>query len=418
MNDPTAGSNGSCTARIAYICNAGDGYDGPTGVGTISGAVATGAPGIGGPGPDGSYAQSTGPDTAQLEGGVYPNGADTKYWWEYGTTTSYGQQTEATDIGSGVAPVSVADQLAGLSPGATYHYRLVAQNSYGTEYGYDFTLTTQGGATGSSQPGPGGSTTQTTPTTTTAQPSPPATGPTAPAGGTSSSAPASPLVARLRVASAGATTATLTAAVATGGSDASYSLQYGPTSALGRSLKGSLASASTRLTGTLRALAPGRVYYVRAVITNPAGSTATAVIRFRTSPVTITRLAVRGGRLQAVLRCYRRGALPSDAAGPLGLPAPRRPAGHDPRQPHHDRVAAAGAGPAPGPPAHRAESLERLSGGGHGDDLTPLATGSSESAGSRPTTAARLLAASTTSSRSASRALTSASSGAERSNWA
>ena len=311
MNDPTAGSNGSCAARIVYICNAGDGYDGPTGVGTISGAVAIGAPGIGGPGPDGSYAQSEGPDTAQLEGGVYPNGADTTYWWEYGTTTSYGQQTEATDIGSGVAPVSVADQLAGLSPGASYHYRLVAQNSYGTEYGYDFTLTTQSGATGSSQPGPGGSTTQTTPTTPTTQPAPPATGPTAPAGGRSSAAPASPLVARLRVVSAGATTATLMAGVATGGSDASYSLQYGPTSALGRSLKGSLATSSTRLTGTLRALAPGRVYYVRAVITNPAGSTATAVIRFRTSPVTITRLAVRGGRLQAVLRCY--GAAPCRA---------------------------------------------------------------------------------------------------------
>jgi hypothetical protein len=47
------------------------------------------------------------------------------------------------------------------------------------------------------------------------------------------------------------------------------------------------------------------------VIANPAGSTATAVIRFRTSPVTITRLAVRGGRLQAVLRCY--GAAPCRA---------------------------------------------------------------------------------------------------------
>ena len=53
MNDSTAGSNGSCAARISYICKAGDGYDGPTGVGTISGAVAIGAPGIGGPGPDG-----------------------------------------------------------------------------------------------------------------------------------------------------------------------------------------------------------------------------------------------------------------------------------------------------------------------------------------------------------------------------
>jgi hypothetical protein len=99
--------------------------------------------------------------------------------------------------------------------------------------------------------------------------------------------------------------------VATGGADASYSLQYGPTSALGRSLKGSLAVSSSGLRGTLRHLAPGRTYYVRAVIVGPAGSSVTAVIRFKTSRVTITRLAVRGGTLQAVLRCY--GATPCRA---------------------------------------------------------------------------------------------------------
>ena len=40
LNDPTTGSSGSnCTSNISYICNAGPGYDGPTGVGSISGAV-------------------------------------------------------------------------------------------------------------------------------------------------------------------------------------------------------------------------------------------------------------------------------------------------------------------------------------------------------------------------------------------
>ena len=33
LNDPTSGSNGTCLATISYICNAGPGYDGPTGVG-------------------------------------------------------------------------------------------------------------------------------------------------------------------------------------------------------------------------------------------------------------------------------------------------------------------------------------------------------------------------------------------------
>ena len=50
-------------------------------------------------------------------------------------------------IGSGTAPVAVSDSLTGLSPGTTYHYRLVAQNQTGTEYGYDFTLTTPASST-------------------------------------------------------------------------------------------------------------------------------------------------------------------------------------------------------------------------------------------------------------------------------
>lgn len=306
LNDPTTGSNGSCTDTISYICTAGTGYDGPSGVGSISGAVVIGAPGVGGPGPNGSYTQSVDADSAQLQGGVYPNGADTTYWWEYGTTTSYGQQTPAVGIGAGTAAVSVTDAVSGLQASTTYHYRLVAQNIHGTEYGYDFTLTTAGGTNSSSQQGSGGSTTQTT--TTPTPPTPPTTPPaatvTAPSAGTSSSAPAAPRVTRLRVTSAGATTATIAAAVATGGSTASYSLQYGTTWALGRSLAGSLAASSTGLTGTLRNLTPGRTYYVRAVITNPGGSVTSTMIRFRTSPVTITGLAVRGGRLQAVLRCY------------------------------------------------------------------------------------------------------------------
>jgi hypothetical protein len=235
---------------------------------------------------------------------VYPNGTDTTYWWEYGATTSYGQQTKAIDIGSGTAPVSVTDALSGLQANTTYHYRLVAQNTYGTEYGYDFTLSTAGATTSSSEPGSGGSNTQTTPTQVTTPVTTPPSTVGAPSAGASSSPPATPLVARLRVSSAGARTATVTAGVATGGAASSYSLEYGTTPALRRSLKGSLAVSSTRLSGTLRHLAPGRTYYLRAVITNSAGSSATEVIRFRTSPVTITRLTLRAGGLQAALRCY------------------------------------------------------------------------------------------------------------------
>ena len=146
LNDPVTGSSGTCPSNILYICNAGPGYDGPTGIGSISGAVVSGAPGIGGPsfgyGVGNTYTAGVGATTATVSGGVYPNGLETTYYWQYGPTTSYGAQTGSVDIGAGQAPVQVSDALTGLAPGMTYHYRLVAQNSDGISYGYDSALTT------------------------------------------------------------------------------------------------------------------------------------------------------------------------------------------------------------------------------------------------------------------------------------
>jgi hypothetical protein len=144
LNAPVGGSNGSCPAQVLYICLAGLGYSGPTGVGSISGAVVPGAPGIGGPGAGNDYTQSAGATTAQLQAGIYPNGSDTAYSWQYGTTTSYGQTTAAADAGSGAAPLTVSSTFSRLRPNTTYHYRLAARNAYGTTYGYDFTLKTAG----------------------------------------------------------------------------------------------------------------------------------------------------------------------------------------------------------------------------------------------------------------------------------
>ena len=48
LNDPTGGSTATGSCPITYICTAGPGYDGPTGAGSISGAMRTGAPGIAG----------------------------------------------------------------------------------------------------------------------------------------------------------------------------------------------------------------------------------------------------------------------------------------------------------------------------------------------------------------------------------
>jgi hypothetical protein len=79
---------------------------------------------------------------AALTGSVNPNGNATSYWFEYGTTDSYGTQTSPTSAGSGSAAVAVEAQLTELSPATTYHYRLVAQNSGGTSFGADREFTT------------------------------------------------------------------------------------------------------------------------------------------------------------------------------------------------------------------------------------------------------------------------------------
>jgi len=146
LNDPVTGSSGDCPPDILYICEAGTGYDGPTGIGSISGAVVAGAPGIGGPsfgsGTNNTYTEAVGVTTATLSAGVYPNGLDTTYYWQYGTTTSYGAQTQPVDMGAGQTPGFATSSLTGLASATTYHYRLVAQNADGTTYGYDSELTT------------------------------------------------------------------------------------------------------------------------------------------------------------------------------------------------------------------------------------------------------------------------------------
>ncbi len=138
LNDPSSGQNGSCGN---YLCQAGPGYDGPTGNGSISGDVVAGAPGIGGPGAYGTYATTTTSSGTRVSAGVYPNGLDTSVFIQYGTTSAYGQQTATVDVGSSSAPQLAQVTIAGLQAGDSYHYRLVAENADGTTYGYDFTLT-------------------------------------------------------------------------------------------------------------------------------------------------------------------------------------------------------------------------------------------------------------------------------------
>ncbi|HEY0318807.1 MAG TPA: NHL repeat-containing protein [Solirubrobacterales bacterium] len=83
--------------------------------------------------------------TAKLEGTVDPHALQTTYWFEYGTTTAYGQSAPAShegEAGSGIVAVPVGRFIGGLQANTTYHYRLVATNELGTSESADETFTT------------------------------------------------------------------------------------------------------------------------------------------------------------------------------------------------------------------------------------------------------------------------------------
>ena len=90
-----------------------------------------------------------------LTGSVTPDGADTTYYFQYGTSSAVGSQTATQDAGSGMNPVAITASLSGLAPGTTYDFRLVAVNSQGTGYGQEASFTTTAGpqaTTGSATP--------------------------------------------------------------------------------------------------------------------------------------------------------------------------------------------------------------------------------------------------------------------------
>jgi len=89
-------------------------------------------------------ASSVTPTSARLNGRVGPNGQSTSWRFEYGTSTSYGSATATQNAGSGTGATNVSVTILGLSPGTTYHFRLVATNATGTSVGADQAFATGG----------------------------------------------------------------------------------------------------------------------------------------------------------------------------------------------------------------------------------------------------------------------------------
>jgi hypothetical protein len=82
--------------------------------------------------------------SANLIGTVDPNGRATTWYFEYGTSTSYGSKTPARSAGSGTTATSVSAAVSGLKPGRIYHFRLVATSDAGRSRGTDRTFSTAG----------------------------------------------------------------------------------------------------------------------------------------------------------------------------------------------------------------------------------------------------------------------------------
>jgi hypothetical protein len=80
---------------------------------------------------------------AVFNGRVVPNGPQTTYHYEWGTTTAYGNNTTERIAGSGNdARTPLSEAVGNLSPSTTYHVRIVATNDLGTTAGADQTFTT------------------------------------------------------------------------------------------------------------------------------------------------------------------------------------------------------------------------------------------------------------------------------------
>ena len=78
--------------------------------------------------------------TANLQARINTLGFEAQVFFEYGPDTSYGSTTTSKRAGPEITPRTVVENLSGLTPGSTIHYRIVVQGAQGTVQGKDATF--------------------------------------------------------------------------------------------------------------------------------------------------------------------------------------------------------------------------------------------------------------------------------------
>jgi NHL repeat len=192
--------------------------------------------------------------TATLNATINPNDQETPYHFEYGTTTAYGTvlPVPSASAGSGYGPVNVGQELSGLQPATTYHFRVVASNG----------SSPAGGTVGPDQ-------TFTTPP------------------------PLAPVVGSGQAVDVGQSTATLTGTVDTEGFQTQYEFDLGTDTGYGTRIFGNAGSEPGVQTFTvaLQDLMPGRTYHYRIAATNTFGTVYGVDVTFTTGTYPSATLA-------------------------------------------------------------------------------------------------------------------------------
>jgi hypothetical protein len=182
-------------------------------------------------------------DSAILNGSVNPNGGATTVFFEWGTSTAYGNVTAATSLPAGASPVSVSATLDGLAANTTYHFRVVATNSGGRSEGADVTFTITVNA---------------------------------------------PIVTTTAATAVNATTATLNGTVNPNGVPATARFEWGTTISYGN-LTDVIAipagNSPVSVSATLNGLTPNTTYHFRLIAMNAGGSSTGGDVTFFTQPV-------------------------------------------------------------------------------------------------------------------------------------